>query len=111
MVSLIEFAGTEILLCSDIEKFAQRELLRLFPNLKPEVVVVPHHSSAKTLDADFLEKLEADILITSCGRRQYEGQQAIRQRNKASSFYTARDGAITVWVNKDGTIKTVTRDP
>jgi len=113
MVSLIEFAGTEILLCSDIEKFAQRELLRFFPNLKPEVVVVPHHGLAKTLDADFLEKLEADILMSSCDRRQYEGQQAIRQRSKARPFFTARDGALTVYIDKGGTIKTclVPRDP
>jgi competence protein ComEC len=107
MVSLIEFAGTEILLCSDIEKFAQRELLRLFPNLKPEVVVVPHHGSAKTLEADFLKSLEADILITSCGRRQYERQQAIRQRSKARPFFTARDGALIVCIDKDGMVKMI----
>jgi len=113
VVSLIEFAGTEILLCSDIEKFAQRELLRLFPNLKPEVVVVPHHGSVKTLDADFLKNLEADILMSSCGRRRYERQQAIRQRSKARPFFTARDGALTVCIDKGGTIKTclVPRDP
>jgi len=111
VVSLIEFAGTEILLCSDIEKFAQRELLRLFPNLKPEVVVVPHHGSVKTLDADFLEKLDADILMSSCGRRRYERQQAIRQRNKARPFFTARDGALTVCIDKGGTIKIVTCAP
>jgi len=106
LVSLIGFAGTEILLCSDIEKFAQRELLRLFPNLKADVVVVPHHGSAKTLDADFLENLEADILIYSCGRRQYEKQRTIESENNAKSFYTAGYGAITICVNKDGTIKT-----
>src|SRR4030043_442897 len=72
LVSLIEFAGTKILLCSDIEEFAQRELLRLNPDLKADVVVVPHHGSVTTLDAEFLEHLDADVLICSCGRRQYE---------------------------------------
>ncbi len=110
-VCLIEFAGTEILLCSDIERFAQRELLRIFPNLKPEVVVVPHHSSAKTLEANFLENLEMDILISSCDRRQYERQQTIKQKNKAKSFYTARDGAITVCIKRDGEIKIVSHAP
>lgn len=110
-VCLIEFAGTEILLCSDIERFAQRELLRIFPNLKPEVVVVPHHSSAKTLEANFLENLETDILISSCDQRQYERQQTIKQKNKTRSFYTARDGAITVCIDKDGMIKIVSRAP
>ena len=113
VVSLIEFAGTEILLCSDIEKFAQRELLRLFPNLKPEVVVVPHHGSVKTLDADFLKKLEADILMSSCDRSGYEQRRTIKQENKAKRLYTAEDGALTVCIDKGGTIKTylVPRDP
>ena len=106
VVCLIEFAGTEILLCSDIEKFAQRELLRLNPNLKADVVVVPHHGLVKTLEADFLENLEPGILICSCGRIDYERQRTTRAENKAKSFYTARDGAIAVCIRKDGTVKT-----
>src|SRR4030042_1647689 len=72
LVSLIEFAGVRILLCSDIEEFAQRELLRLYPALKADVVVVPHHGSTTTLDLKFLEHLDADILICSCDQAQYE---------------------------------------
>jgi len=49
VVSLIEFAGAEILLCSDIEKFAQREILRLFPNLKADVVVVLSLTTAQPI--------------------------------------------------------------
>jgi len=108
LVCLVEFAGTKILLCSDIEEFAQRELLRLTPNLKADVVVVPHHGSAKTLEPAFLKNLDADILIYSCGLRQYERQQMNKEQNKAKSFYTVRDGAITVCVSKDGTIRTAT---
>jgi competence protein ComEC len=107
-VALIEFAGTEVLLCSDIGEFAQGELLRLYPELKAEVVVVPHHGSSKTADPNFLQKLEADISICSCSRSQYE--RTNRTPNKARSLYTARDGAIAVCINKDGTIKLVSRD-
>jgi competence protein ComEC len=115
VVSLIEFGDSaqhafrrKILLCSDIEKFAQRKFLELFPDLKVDVVVVPHHSSPKTLEPSFLKNLEADISICSCGRTQYEKLQANKQKNETNSFYTARDGAITVCINKDGTIKTAT---
>jgi competence protein ComEC len=108
VVSLIEFAGGKILLCSDIEKFAQRKLLELFPDLKADVVVVPHHSSVKSLEADFIERLKAGISICSSGQRQYERLQAIKRKDKAKSFYTARDGAITVYVNKDGALRTAT---
>ena len=54
VVCLIEFAGRRVLLCSDIEKPAQAEIARLYPSLKADVVVVPHHGSVRTLDDDFL---------------------------------------------------------
>ncbi len=110
-VSLIEFAGTKILLCSDIEEFAQRELLRLRPDLKADVVIVPHHGSASTLDVEFLKNLDADVMICSCGRRQYErmGRDTesvmyVPAENK--SLCTSEDGAITVIVDKNGMINT-----
>jgi len=111
LVSLIEFAGTGVLLCSDIEKFSQRELLRLHPNLKADVVVVPHHGSANTLEPDFLENLDAKIFICSCSQRQYESINRIpgavpRVPNKAKWFYTTKDGAISICVNKNSTVKT-----
>ena len=112
LVSLIEFAGTEILLCSDIEKFAQRELLRLYPDLKADVVIVPHHGSVNTLEDNFLEKLDADILIYSCGRSQYERQQQIiKGKTSAKSFYTPKHGAVAVCINSDGVMETTTFVP
>ena len=115
VVSLIEFGGSaqhafrrKILLCSDIERFAQQKFLELFPDLKVDVIVVPHHSSATTLDTNFLKRLEADISICSCGQVQYERLQTIKRKDGAATFYTARDGAITICVNKDGSIRTTT---
>ena len=112
LVSLIEFAGTKVLLCSDIENFAQRELLRLYPDLKANVVVVPHHGSVNTLETNFLEKLDADFLICSCGRSQYERQQQIiKGKGSAKSFYTPKHGAVTVCISSDGVIGTTTFVP
>jgi competence protein ComEC len=115
VVSLIEFAGRRILLCSDIERFAQKELLRLNPNLKADVVVAPHHGLVKTLDLDFLEKLGADILICSCDRNQYErmlqsaaSQPASRREKTPKTFYTAAHGAIAITIEKDGTVRVTT---
>ncbi len=111
VVSLIEFADRKILLCSDIEKFAQRELLQLFPNLKADVIAIPHHGSVKSLEPGFLERLDADILICSCGQSQYERMghapdSVTHNPNKAKSFYTAKDGTLTVFISKNGMIKT-----
>lgn len=108
LVVLIEFAGRKILLCSDIMNFAQRELLQLYPDLKADVVVVPHHGSIKTADPNFIENLGAGILICSCEERQYERVNfSVDDKliiNDAKSFYTPRDGAITIRISKNGTI-------
>ena len=108
LVSLIEFAGKKILLCSDIEKFAQKELFKTFPNLRADAVIVPHHGSVSTTDADFLETIDADILICSCSRSQYEKQQVKRPGSNTPSFYTAKDGVITVRIDGEGTLQTET---
>ena len=107
-VLLVEFAGVKILLCSDIEKRAQTELLRLYPDLKADAVIVPHHGSKNTLATDFLESLGPDVLICSCGKAQYEKQQTFTPPTRMKSFYTAKDGAITVSIAKDGSVRTTT---
>jgi beta-lactamase superfamily II metal-dependent hydrolase len=115
VVTLIEFAGSaqhvfrrKILLCSDIEKFAQRKFLDLFPDLKVDVVATPHHSSVISMEPGFIERLEADISICSCGRTQYERLLKIKRKDHTKTFYTARDGAIKICVKKDGTLTTAT---
>ncbi len=95
LVTLIEFSGKKILLCSDIEQFAQKEILNLYPDLKADIVVVPHHGSSNTLDPNFLKSLNPDILICSTDKTpaiQYSGQL----------FYTSRDGAIKISIEKNG---------
>ena len=111
-VSLIEFAGKKVLLCSDIEKFAQRELLRLHPDLKADIVFVPHHGSVSTLEDDFLQKLDPEILIYSCDQSQYERQsRTIQKVDSAESFYTPKHGAVVVCISREGLIKTSTFIP
>jgi competence protein ComEC len=104
-VSLIEFAGVGVLLTSDIEKFAQEKLIELYPALKAEVVIAPHHGSTRTLSAGFFEKLGEEIAIYSCGERQYEKRQTTERKQDAIKYYTAGDGAITICVDKNGAVK------
>jgi competence protein ComEC len=107
-VSLIKFAGVKVLLCSDIEQYAQKELLRLYPDLKADVVFVPHHGSVRTLADDFLPKLEPNILIFSCDRKYERQSHLIKKKDDIESFYTCRHGAIVICVNKDGSVSTKT---
>jgi competence protein ComEC len=106
IVTMIEYAGRRILICSDIEKFAQKEILRLYPDLKADVLIAPHHGSARTLDSSFLGNIEPSVVISSCSESSYKKEQVIRLQEDPNSYYTGRDGAVTVRVSEDGIIET-----
>jgi beta-lactamase superfamily II metal-dependent hydrolase len=103
-VILIEFAGRTILLCSDIERFAQEQILQRHPNIKADVVVMPHHGSTRNLVDGFVERIGAEVAIISCSRGRYEA--AYKPVAGAKAFYTPVDGAVTVKITPDGTITT-----
>ena len=103
LVTLISFAGRRILLCSDIERYGQKRLLELYPGLRADVLVLPHHGSKKTLLAGFVERLGPEVVLCSCGRADYENGRVVRVDEK-NWFYTAADGAVTITIEKDGTM-------
>jgi competence protein ComEC len=105
LVSLIEFAGKKILLCSDIEKLAQAELFRVYPDLKADVAVVPHHGSRRTTEKCFLENIGAEILVCSCGRSDYKSNRIIKPQREVEWLCTAEQGAVVVCIDKDGVIR------
>ena len=119
LVCLIEFAGRRVLLCSDIESTAQQEITRRYPSLKADVVVVPHHGSIRTLDEGFLKQLEPRLLLCSCGRTDYErGRVIVPPRagstadgRTAALLITARDGAVTIRIDRAGVIKAPAPSP
>lgn len=106
LVCLIEYAGRKALLCSDIEGLAQRRIMALYPTLRADVVVVPHHGSTRTLDGRFLEQLAPSALICSCGTRDYEQGRVIRTSVTGELLITARDGAIGVCIEPTGVVET-----
>jgi len=105
-VFLIEFAGKRILLCSDTEQFAQSSVLKAYPELKADIMVLPHHGSMRSLAEGFVEKTGARILLTSCSRRQYE--ITFKPPVGTKVFYTPINGAITVKISSAGKIETMT---
>ncbi|MBN1796413.1 MAG: DNA internalization-related competence protein ComEC/Rec2, partial [Sedimentisphaerales bacterium] len=100
IVALITFSGKKILICSDIERFAQEEVLRKYKDLKADIVIAPHHGSAGGFESGFIEKLDAEYLICSCGQRRIEKLQ--NENITSRLFITARDGAVFVKINSTG---------
>lgn len=105
-VLLVEYAGRRILICSDIEETAQRAILSLYPTLKADIVVLPHHGSSATLQPSFLEALAPMTVIASCASSRVES--AWKPLDSAiCSWYTGRDGAVMTTIKADGTIRTI----
>jgi competence protein ComEC len=105
VVCRIEFAGRTVLLCSDIEKPAQQAIMKLYPGLKADVVVAPHHGSVRTSGDDFFRQLEPRFLICSCGRTDYEQGRVVKKAGDAELLITARDGAVTICIDRAGIVQ------
>ena len=82
--------------------------MRLYPDLKADVVIAPHHGSIRTLEQDFLSRIEPMIVISSCNITAYKKGQVIKQQDNFKSYYTGRDGAVTIRVTKQGNLETET---
>lgn len=106
LVLLIEFAGVKALLCSDIEQFAQQQLQVRYPDLRADIVVVPHHGSTATLDEGFLESLGPAVQICSCDRKQDARRGNSAEEENAGGFATAWNGAISVCIESSGMVLT-----
>lgn len=111
LVLLIEFAGVKVLLCSDIEEFAQQQLQVRYPELRADIVVVPHHGSPTTQDKTFLEGLGACVQISSCDRKQYARRGHSAEEENAGGFSTAQNGAISVCIDSRGMVSTTVQIP
>jgi competence protein ComEC len=103
-VFMIEFAGRKILLCSDIELFAQERILQIYPNLRVDVMILPHHGSIRNLSNEFIENISPQVLVASCSRKRYES--AYQSPVITKVFYTPIDGAVTIKIKTDGTLHT-----
>jgi competence protein ComEC len=108
LVCLLEFAGRKVLLCSDVERPAQQEISKRHPDLKADVVVVPHHGSLRTLDERSLKGLGASVLVCSCSRTDQQRGRVVARVQGAELLVTATDGAVTVCIDKAGVIKSST---
>lgn len=102
IVKLIEYAGASILLPGDIEHYAQTQVLEILDGRQVDILVLPHHGSTVTLTDDFVERLGADILITSGSRTSIETGRAYFPQNDQQLYHTAVNGAVSVTIDSSG---------
>ncbi len=103
-VILIEYADRKILLCGDIEEYAQSSILKDNPELNVDVIVMPHHGSNRDFDKNFVTNLNPQAIVISCSAARCES--AFKPNNNIKAFYTPEDGAVTIKIKANGKITT-----
>jgi competence protein ComEC len=102
-VTLIDFAGRRILISSDIQQYAQKRILEMYPDLRADVVIAPHHGSVASRHKGFIEALKPEVVIYSCDEAQKDRAiKANAASTEAKTYFTSRDGAVTVRIGRDG---------
>jgi len=105
---LIDVAERSVLLCGDIEDDAIVAIREAHPQLRTDVVELPHHGSWRRPAREFMVALDPAIILQSTGRRRLESDRwapyLAEYRPDANRLITARDGAVWVEISRDGTI-------
>ena len=89
--------GGRVLLTGDIERAAERELLRRVPDLlAAEALLVPHHGSATSSSAEFVEKVAPRFAVFTVGYRNRFGhprEDVLERYREAGSALLRTDTA------------------
>ena len=112
VVLVAEVGGVRLLLTGDIEPPVQAQLARLLPDLRVDVLKVPHHGSREQAE-DWLLSLGARVAIVSVGTDNDYGHPAPETLDPLAAAGTAvyrtdLDGDIAV-VMEGGQLSVVTR--
>lgn len=66
-VVLVSSGSKSVLLTGDISKKTERQLINHYPDLKVDILIVPHHGSNTSSSDEFLRHLSPDIALVSAG--------------------------------------------
>ncbi|MDH4275500.1 MAG: DNA internalization-related competence protein ComEC/Rec2, partial [Gammaproteobacteria bacterium] len=100
-VVLIESPGGRVLLSGDIERGAERVLLKRFPeDLRADILIAPHHGSSGASSQEFVDMVQAHYVLFATGYRNRYGfpkpEPLARYREHGAQPYTsAADGAVS----------------
>lgn len=100
VVGLVEVAGLRVLVTGDIELAGQQALLASGADVRADVLVVPHHGSAKQ-EPTLIQAVGASVALIQVGERNDYGHPAaatlrLLHSSGSSVFRTDQQGAIAV---------------
>ena len=107
-----------VLLTGDINQSAEQQILDKYPDLKTDILLVPHHGSKTSSSFLFISQLKPDVTILSSGFKNYYGfshAQVIDRYKQlgVELINTARTEQVSFlfpWDQKDYRVKTYRDD-
>ncbi|MSP59633.1 MAG: DNA internalization-related competence protein ComEC/Rec2 [Myxococcales bacterium] len=107
IVLRVEWAERAVLLCGDIEAWAERRLLTTGAKVAADVVKAPHHGSPTSSTARFVAAVHPSLVVFTAGANNRWGfpARAVEERWQevgARTFRTDLDGAVRVTIAQDG---------
>ena len=93
-----------ILITGDIEHNAMDRLFAQHPDLRADIAEAPHHGSAVTGAAEFLLRINPQVVLQSTGPSRLNDPRLDEARQGRTWLTTASDGAVWASILQDGTI-------
>lgn len=96
-------SGQAVLLTGDIEKKIEQQILKNYPDLTADVLLVPHHGSKTSSSMLFLQQLQPEIALFSYGYRNrfHHPHQKIVQRYKEMNINLFNTSNGTIDIHRD----------
>ncbi|BEV36940.1 DNA internalization-related competence protein ComEC/Rec2 [Bacillus stercoris] len=109
LVLWMEMGGMSWILTGDLEKEGEQEVMKVFPNIKADVLKVGHHGSKGSTGEEFIKQLQPKTAIISAGKNNryhhpHQEVMQILQRHSIRVLRTDQNGTIQYrYQNRVGT--------
>jgi competence protein ComEC len=102
MVLALSHGKHRILLCGDIQSAAESRLMVDPSSLPADILIAPHHGSAESTTARFIDTVDPQAIISSNDHTLTKKQRDFEHRIGNRRLYrTDRCGAVTVTIGAD----------
>lgn len=105
LVTKISYNKWSFLSTGDIEKTAEKDLIKDDSSLKSNVLDIAHHGSRTSTTPEFLKAVQPDIAFISVGFNEYghPSQKVLNRlsKNNVKYFSTQKDGTLQLNIYKD----------
>jgi len=102
----LDVAGRTVLFTGDVQRDAIRMLQAAHPNLRADILELPHHGSYNAAVEALVRNVQPSMVLQSTGPMRLDDARWREALAETEHLVTARDGACTILIDHDGTITT-----